>query len=416
MKVLFVHQAFPGQYRHIIRALAQEGGHTLVALGIQPLSEKLPKGVRYLRYLLQRGNTAGIPELLVETETKVIRAEACARAAAALRDQEGFVPDLICGHPGWGELLYLADVWPGVPILCYQEFYYQTRGFDYDFDPELQPPLDWQACARARMKNASVLLHLQASHWNVTPTAFQRSTFPDNWQSRISVIHDGIDTRRACPNPQPAPLTLPDGTELRRGQPIVTFVNRRLEPYRGCHTFIRCLPELQRLVPEAEVVIVGYTEGASYGRACPTGAWKDVFLAEIAGHYDPTRVHFTGPLDYGPFLQLLQLSAAHVYLTYPFVLSWSLLEAMSSGCAIVGSNTAPVREVIEHGRTGLLVDFFKPLDLAAAVAELLRQPEQARRFGEAAREHILPRYSVEQCVPRQLGLMQLVASGALGAS
>ena len=413
MNILFVHQNFPGQYRHIVRALATQGGHTLIALGIQSLSEPIPKSMRYLRYPLRRGNTPGGPELVLETEAKVIRAEACARAAHELKRRENFTPDLICGHPGWGELLFLGDVWPNAPILSYQEFYYQPFGFDYDFDPELQESLSWFDCAKARMKNASILLSLQASRWNVTPTAFQQSTFPANWQNRISVIHDGIDTGQACPDPAVPPLPLPDGTVLQRGQPIVTFVNRRLEPYRGCHTFIRAIPELQRLHPDANVVIVGFTEGVSYGKTCPTGSWKDIFLAEIEGHYDPAKVHFTGSLDYPLFLQLLRLSAVHVYLTYPFVLSWSLLEAMSSGCAVIGSDTAPVREVIEHGRTGLLVDFFKPLDLAVAIAELLQNRAQAEALGHAARSHVVPRYSLEHCVPRQLALMQLVASGAL---
>lgn len=413
VKVLFVHHSFPGQYRHIVRALAAEGNNRIIALSFNRPSEPIPKNVHVLRYVLERGNSPDIPALVLETETKVIRAEGCARAAAALRDQQSFRPDLICGHPGWGELLFLNDVWPGVPILSYQEFYHQPCGFDFGFDPEFQSAPTWRDRAQARMKNATLLLSLQSSNWNVSPTAFQRSTFPENWQNRISVIHDGIDTQQARPDVNVAPLALPDGVVLRRGQPIVTFVNRRLEPYRGCHTFIRCLPELQRLAPEAEVVIVGFTEGVSYGRACPRGSWKDVFLAEVEGLYDPSKVHFTGSLDYKEFLHLLKVSSAHVYLTYPFLLSWSLLEAMSCGCAVVGSATAPVQEVIDHGRTGLLVDFFKPLDLAAAVAELLADRHLAETLGAAARASVLQRYSLDHCVPQQLGLLQLVAGGAL---
>ena len=413
MKILFVHQNFPGQYRHIVRALSAQGGHQLVGLGINALSEVLPKGVQYLRYKLSRGNTEGIHPLALETETKVIRAEACGRAADELKTK-GFTPDLICAHPGWGEALFLRDVWPEVPLLSYQEFYYKPFGYDYDFDPELQTTPDWAMCARVRMKNAHLQLVLEASSWNVTPTEFQRSSFPAFWQQRISAIHDGIDSRKAAPNPKVSPLELPDGTTIRRGDPIVTFVNRCIEPYRGCHSFIRAIPELQRLAPEARIVIVGNTTGVSYGKACDEGEYKDVYLAEIEGHYDPSRVHFTGSLPYEPFLQLLQLSAAHVYLTYPFVLSWSLLEAMSSGCAVVGSSTAPVEEVIQHGKNGLLVDFFKPDELAAAVAELLHNRKQATALGNAARRTVVEHYSLENCIPRQLSLMELVASRSLG--
>jgi glycosyltransferase involved in cell wall biosynthesis len=413
MRILFVHQNFPGQYLHILQGLARIGGHSLVALGIEKPDLALPEGVTSLRYRLGRGNTPGIHPLALELESKVIRGEACAAAAFDLK-QKGFVPDLICAHPGWGEALFLKQIWPDCPLLCYQEFFYQNEGFDLGFDPELQGEPDWRSHARTRMKNTYLMLTLDAADWNVTPTHFQHSSFPSEWQERISIIHDGIDTRRASPDPDPAPLILPDGTKLIAGEPIVTFVNRRLEPYRGCHTFLRSLPELQRLVPEARVVIVGSTEGVGYGASCKTGEWKDVFLAEIEGRYDPSRVHFTGPLAYAKFLQVLHLSACHVYLTYPFVLSWSLLEAMSSGCAVVGSATAPVEEVIVDGHNGVLVDFFRPADLAAAVADLLNHRDRARSLGEKARETILSRYSLERCVPRQLALMDLVAAGAIG--
>jgi glycosyltransferase involved in cell wall biosynthesis len=344
----------------------------------------------------------------------VIRAEACAAAAEQLK-QQGFQPDIICGHPGWGELLFLPYIWPNTPVLLYQEFFYQIHGFDYDFDPEFQSELPWQKCAKAHMKNANTLLNLEAATWNITPTAFQRSSFPERFHQRISVIHDGID-----PNAAPAKansklsLTLKDGQELKLGDPIVTFVNRTIEPYRGCHSFIRSIPHLQELNPTARVVIVGEEKGVSYGSACPDGEWKDVFLKEIEGSYDPSRVHFAGSLDYSDFLNLLKLSQAHVYLTYPFVLSWSLLESMCSACAIVGSSTAPVMEVIRDGQNGLLVDFFQPKAIAEAVDQLLRDRALARELGTQARKDALARYSLERCLPRQLELIDLVASGALG--
>ena len=413
MNILFIHQNFPGQYVHIVRALARQGGHQLVALGLKPRSANCPDGVHYHQYRLARGNAEGVHWLASETEAKVIRAEACAQAAHQLKSQ-GFKPDLICAHPGWGESLFLPDVWPEVPLLAYQEFFYQPRGLDTDFDPELQDKKDWPSSAKVRMKNAYLNLALQAAAWNVSPTAFQRSTFPLADQQRMSTIHDGIDVALAAPQPAPAPFTLADGTRLQKGEPIVTFVNRSLEPYRGCHTFLRAIPALQHLVPDARIVIVGATKGVSYGAACPQGEWRERFLAEIEGQYDPARVHFTGTLAYEHFLPLLRLSACHVYLTYPFVLSWSLLEAMSCACPVVGSATAPVQEVIRDGYNGLLVDFFSPSALAEAMADLLRSPERAAALGRAARETVLRDYSLDACLPRQLQLINLVASRAIG--
>ena len=414
MRILFVHQNFPGQYLHIVQRLARQGGHQLVALGINPLDpeRRLPEALNYFRYSLSQGNTQGVHRWVMEMETKAIRGEGCARAADELK-AKGFTPDLICAHPGWGEALFLKAVWPDTPLLCYQEFFYNPNGFDSNFDPEFERTSTWQDDARLMMKNAYLHLTLDQADWNLSPTHFQASSFPEQWQRRISVIHDGIDTQKASPNSAAAPLTLPDGTVLEQGQPIVTFVNRRLEPYRGCHTFLRALPALQEQCPEARIVIVGETKGVSYGTACPEGEWKDRFLAEIAGRYDPSRVHFTGSLPYSQFIPLLQLSACHVYLMYPFVMSWSLLEAMACGCAVVGSATAPVQEVIGHEENGLLVNFFSPGDLAAAVVELLRNRERAAAFGAAARRTVQRRYDLDVCLQRQLALMDLVASGSI---
>ena len=345
----------------------------------------------------------------------MIRGEACARAANELRSQ-GFHPDLICAHSGWGESLFLRDVWPNVPLLSYQEFFYRAQGFDFDFDPELQAPLHWEACANLRMKNANNLSILESSSWNISPTFFQRSSFPSSYHNQISVIHDGIDVASAAPDPSVEFLDLPNGVTITNKDQVVTFVNRRIEPYRGCLSFIRSIPAILKSSPNAQVVIVGGHEGVSYGKQPPVSNWKDLSLAQIDGKYDVSRLHFTGNLSYNDYLKLLKLSACHVYLTYPFVLSWSMLEAMSIGLPIVGSSTPPVQEVIRDGHNGVLVDFFSPSEIANAVVELLSNRRYAESLGCEARQTILSNYSIEQCVPRHLQLLKLVADGVIQSS
>ena len=413
MNILFIHQNFPGQYRHIVRQLARDKSINIVALSVTSPQEAIPDVVRVIQYNIQRKNTPKIHPWALEAETKIIRGEACANAAHQLA-QQGYTPDLICAHPGWGESLFLKEIWPHSPIVHYQEFYYQSRGFDLDFDTEMQnKSVGWENAARGFMKNAPLQLSLESSSWNVCPTAFQRSTFPRHWQESISVIHDGIDTLLARPNPSAIALLLNKDTKVEPGDQIITFANRSLEPYRGCHTFIRSIPSIQQQNPSSKIIVVGKTTGVSYGAVCDQGEWKEKFLKEIEGQYDPSRVYFTGALPYQQFLHLLQLSKAHVYLTYPFVLSWSLLEAMSTECAIVGSDTAPVKELIKHGHNGLLIDFFDHEALAETVTELLKNRKLANTLGRNARTTILRNYSLEQCVPRHLQLMNLVASGVL---
>jgi glycosyltransferase involved in cell wall biosynthesis len=414
MRLLFVHQNFPGQYCHIIEAIAAQGGHQIIGLGINPLSKPLPNGVLYKRYRPQRGNTPGIHPWILDTETKCIRGEACATAATELK-QQGFHPDLICAHPGWGESLFLRDVWPQTPLLSYQEFFYQAEGFDYGFDREFSSaPLNWDQKAKIRIKTSFMRLVLEASSWNITPTAFQRSSFPQSWQQKISCLHDGIDTELAAPSTKTQNIILPSGTILSNDTPLVTFVNRVIEPYRGCHTFIRSIPALQRAHSKAEIVIVGDPAGDGYGPPPQEYTWKDRFLREIYGNYDPKKVHFVGKLTYSNYIKILQSSWVHVYLTIPFVLSWSLLEAMSCGCTVVGSATAPVKEVIRHKENGLLTDFFDPDALAQVICTLLEDRVLARQLGQMARTTIEQKYSLKTCLPRQLALIELVANGVLG--
>lgn len=407
MRILFVHQNFPGQYVHVARALAARPGCEVVALGMTDRTT-IP-GVRMVAHSPAVGSSATIHPLAADFETKVIRAESAARAALRLR-AEGFVPDVICGHPGWGETLFLKDVWPSARVLSFVEFVYRASGGDVGFDPEF--PLDGdEAPWRIRTKNAGLSLAFSASDWLVAPTRWQAQQLPPEHAGRVSVVHDGIDTDTVRPNPKATVTLGRGGLTLRPGDEVVTFVNRNLEPYRGYHSFMRALPEILRRRPRARAILVGGS-GVSYGGKPPGGrSYRDIYLDEVKDDLDMTRVHLVGNLPYAAYLSLLQVSAAHVYLTYPFVLSWSLLESMAAGCAVIGSRTAPVEEVVRDGRNGVLVDFFSKTEIADAVVDALARPHAHRELRQAARRTAEGYDLKKVCLPRQIRLIERVAAG-----
>ncbi len=403
MKILIIHQNFPGQYKHLAPALAEQG-HEVVALTCKVKEPSSWKGVRIVPYEIRGASTKGIMPWLSDFETKLLRAASCYRGAMQLRAQ-GFEPDVILAHHGWGESLFLKDVWPEARMGLYCELYHLTRKPFLNFDPEFPPRAPEADAMRIRMKNLNNRLHEEIMDAWLSPTRFQASTFPEAWQGRLTVAHDGVDTDLVVPNPD-ARLELPDGSVVTREDEVVTFINRNLEPYRGYHIFMRALPEILRRRPSAQVVLIGGDE-VSYGAKAPKGqTWKQIFIDEVRGQIpdaDWARVHFLGRVPYARYLSMIQVSRVHVYLTYPFVLSWSLLEAMSAGCAIVASDTAPVREALSEGETGRMVDFFDRGALVDRLCELLDDPEQRARLGAAARDHVVAEYDLRRvCLPRHL--------------
>lgn len=408
MNILFVHQNFPGQFRHVAPELARQG-HRVAALGVNRTPDRLP-GVQHLLHqprsnpeVLGKAAAPALHELV----SKMVRGDSAARAMIALREQ-GFVPDVVFAHPGWGEAFYVKDVFPRARLLVYCEYYYGREGGDLGFDPEFTSR-DLGAQMRSRLKNTHLLQAISVADAGLSPTQFQKAQHPDWFLDRIHVLHDGIDTRRFVPDAAATVSLQTAGVTLRAGDEVLTFVARELEPYRGYHTFMRSLPLLQQLRPQARVVIVG-GDGTSYGAPPPKGTtWKQHFLAEVAGQLDLSRVHFVGKLPHAALTALMQVSAAHVYLTYPFVLSWSLLEAMSIGCAVVASDTAPLREVIRDGENGFLTDFFDAPALARKAAEVLQHRAELVRVRSAARELVVANYDLQShCLP---GWVRFITGG-----
>jgi len=404
MRILFAHQNFPGQFKHICRVLAAQGRHQ-VAFLTKPNDNNIP-GIQKVVYTPARAPTPNVHHYIGEYENGILHGQAVVRAAMKLREG-GFVPDVMIGHNGWGETLFLKDVFPRAPLLSYFEFFYRAQGADVGFDPEYPTTLD--DLFRVRAKNSINLLGMDAADWGLSPTEWQRSRYPDFFRPRISVIHEGVDTDALTPQALRG-LKLPDGRTIEAGTELITYVSRNLEPYRGFHVFMRALPEILRRRPKAEVLIIGGDE-VSYGRRLPAGeTYRERLLKEVA--IDPARVHFLGRIAYEQFVAVLRMSAVHVYLTYPFVLSWSMLEAMSCGCLVIGSRTPPVEEVIRDRENGLLVDFFDRGGLADRIDEVLEHPDRMQAVRAAARRTIVERYDLRRvCLPRFSALIERLLAG-----
>lgn len=408
MRFLFIHQNFPGQFRHVARALAEDPANEVVAIGEARKPGDRP--VLHPRIQLLEYRPRAHPEknrqihqYLRDFEAHVYRGQAVARALLHLRDQRHFTPDVIVAHPGWGEGLFLKDIFPKSRVIQYCEYYFHATGGDVGFDPEFPANLDDHL--RVRIRNSTQLHALTACDEGLSPTRWQKSRYPADFRHRIEVIHEGVDT--TVVKPDPAAFVEIAGHRISAGEEIVTYVARNLEPYRGIHTFIRALPELQAIRPGARVIVVG-GDGVSYGKRLPEGQnYREHYCAGVRDQVDWNRVHFTGKLPYADYVKVLQVSAAHAYLTYPFVLSWSMLEAMSAGCLIVGSRTAPVEEVLEPERNGLLVDFHDSRQLAQTLGQALAEPARYAPLRARAREDAVSRFDLHTvCLPRLLAFLQ----------
>jgi glycosyltransferase involved in cell wall biosynthesis len=454
MKLLFIHQNFPGQYLHLVKFLHSRGEHEILGLGeAENIAHRgAIQGITTIGYPTPEGAGAQTHHYLRSTETSVRRGQSVARSLLRLK-AKGYTPDVISVHPGWGEALFLRDVYPVAPILMFCEFYFRAGEADLQFDPEFPQADDWGFSVRIR--NSAQILSLLTANACLCPTRWQASRYPSFVRDNTHVIHNGIHTAYMCPDPEQTltiqPLSTPGESRVtgcstpgqetrprkqpRRTQPteteknaaagtaagppltlshrekIVTYVSRNLEPYRGFHVFLRALPDLQRLHPDARILIVG-GDGVSYSPALPDKqTYKEKYLAEMRGALDLTRIHFLGRVPYEALRALFRISSAHVYFTYPFVLSWSILEAMACESLLIASRTPPVEEVITHNKHGLLVDFFDQKGLVDSLDQALSNPDKFTHLRRNARRLIVKRYRLEKCLALQADLLHALALG-----
>jgi glycosyltransferase involved in cell wall biosynthesis len=476
VKALLIHQNFPGQYLYLAQYLRNMGGHEVVGIG----EAKNIKARGSIRGITTIGYPTPDPagekthHYLQSTEAAVRRGQAVARSMLDLKKQ-GFTPDVICVHPGWGEGLFVRDVFPATPILEFCEFYFRAGQADLDFDPEFPDPP--RRLYSIRLLNTPQIMSLLTANACQCPTRWQASRYPQYIQEKIHIIHDGVDTVYMQPatdaklviiplnepgesrvfgyylpkngsarpgvdnNGQPPAEAAPQGQgdgqapdgvdnkltcvlelaegDVPSGEPIaftardkvITYIGRNLEPYRGFHVFLRAVPELQRLHPDAHILIVG-KDGVSYSPTLPEGqTYKSRYMKEMQGKIDLSRVHFLGRIPYPALRAMYCISSAHVYLTYPFVLSWSMLEAMSCRSLVIGSRTPPVEEVIRHGENGLLFNFFDSQEMVKTIDMALREPEAYAEVRRKARETVVQGYELRDSLMKEYRLLQDLAAG-----
>ncbi|MGZ2259603.1 glycosyltransferase family 4 protein [Roseobacter sp. A03A-229] len=400
MKLLFVHQNMPGQYREIVQWLLATGDHEIAFLTQRRAPPRFDglRTVIYKPHHVPGKDTYGLSKVWEEATGSGFGA---AMAARKLERDEGFKPDIVIGHVGWGELTFFKQVWPDVPIIGYFEYYYNLQGGLVGFDPD--ETVSDHAPFLMQARNAVPLANIETVDIGQCPTLWQRDRFPESFHDRMYVCHDGIRTDTLVPNPKAALSLGRLDRPLTRDDEVITYVARNLEKTRGFHVLMRALPRILRERPKARVLIIGGNDVSYGGKSEKPGGLRAEMEKEVGDALDWSRLHFLGQIPYPDFQTLVQLGRCHIYLTMPFVLSWSLMEAMAMQATIVASDVAPVREVITHGETGLLVDFHTPDALAEQVINVLAEPTAHAHLGPAARAHVVEHHDFRtRCLPEHL--------------
>lgn len=390
--ILFVHQNFPAQFRHIAEWLGANTEHKIFALGdIKNIPKGYsPKGVTVLGYATPNGAGENTHHYIRGHEEDIRRGQQVVRAAQSIQ-KRGVHPDVVVAHSGWGEALFLKPIFPNAKHIQYCEFYYRAENSDVGFDPEF--PANPESPFRIVCRNSTQLLSLTQADVGISPTQWQKSLYPTEFHSKIQVLHEGINTQRMQPDDQ-ASFNW-EGKTYSKADKVVTYVARNLEPYRGFHSFMRSIPGIQTRHPDATIFVVG-GDDVSYGSRLANGEnYREHYIKELGNRVNWDNVHFTGKLPYGQYRSVLQISSAHLYLTYPFVLSWSLVEAMSVGCTLITSSTPPLMEVIEDNVNGLMVDFFDIENIANTISDVLDAPEKYRHLAQAARKKAVSEFDLE---------------------
>ena len=391
MKILFLHRNYPGQFKYLAMELAQDVNNEVCFITNNNTTRTTAR-IRKIVYKLKRKVPKDCHRYLRFYEDAIIHGQAVAEVLIQMKTQ-GYKPDIIYGHT-WGCTLFVKDIFPDVPLVCYFEWFYNPEGADVGFNEEY---VGVDTRAKLQCKNSHLLLDLLNCDFGISPTEWQKSQFPKEFQNKIKVLHEGIDTNICCPKDNT--IFEFKGKRFTKEDEILTYATRGMEEYRGFPEFMKTVEQLQKIRPNMQVIIGG-EDRVCYGCHLKNDTFKQKMLREL--DLDLSRIHFVGNLPYAEYIKLLQVSRCHVYLTYPFVLSWSLLEAMATGCCIVASDTAPVKEVIQDSFNGILTDFYDIDLLTQKINSVLEEPEKYSNIRISARETIKEKYELQKLLKEQI--------------
>lgn len=404
MNILFLHRAFPGQFQHLIWALNTISNCNVTFI-TEDTSIEIP-GIQKIIYSLSEKKDLKEDSFLERYDYILAHAKAVAKEAKNLQNK-GYRPDIIYGFGPAGLNLFMKDIWPDVPLISYCEWFYNFEGADIGFDGRKYSD---EKRYELRCKNSHLLIDLYSCDLGISPTNWQKKQFPKDFQDKIKVLHDGICTDILKPDKNAKFFVKDKNIELTSQDEVITYATRGMEPYRGFPQFMEAAKKILDKRQNAHIVIAGY-DNAFYGPKLQGESYKENMLKKL--EIDMSRVHFVEVLPYDEYIKLLQISSAHIYLTYPFILSWSFLEAMSTGCCIIASNTEPVREVMTDNYNGLLVNFFDVEGLVNKIIYAVDNKEKMQAIRNNARKTVVENYDIKVVLPKYIDLLNNLKTGSI---
>ena len=400
MNIIFLHRNFPAQFKFLALELAKDKKNNVFFVTNNENTKPFG-GIKKVIYKLKRQVPDDCHRYLRFYEESIIHGQSAAEALISLQMQ-GFKPNVIFGH-SWGSSLFVKEVFPNVPYVAHLEWYYNPINSDVDFGGK---ELDVDAKASLKIKNSHILQDLVSCDYGISPTHWQKAQFPTAFADKIKVMHEGIDVDFCKPD-ENVEFKVPNSNiTLTRKDEVLTYATRGMEEYRGFPEFMKAVSRLMKQRPNMHVLIGG-EDRVCYGRHLQNDTFKKKLLREL--DFDMKRLHFVGSLMYKDYVKLLQVSTAHVYLTYPFVLSWSFLEAMAIGCRIIASDTPPVKEVMKDGYNGILTDFYDVNALVEKVNMVLDNRDKYNEMTVNARKTVVDNYDIKNLLPAEVEFFKSIA-------